>query len=87
MQEGPSIETIPSTTRTVCRGCKHLDITTGMRGRFVHTNNYSCMHPGFNPNHFSITGKGQSIAFNSEEMPSTPSWCPLKTKPNGREGV
>lgn len=77
-QEGPSMREIPSQRQRVCGDCKYHVIQAWMRGQRHSTDNYSCKHPDFNTALYSgLMGEGRSIAFNSSETPSTPSWCPF----------
>lgn len=86
-KEGPSIKNIPALSYNVCNGCKFLHTQAGMRGRFVHTDNYGCMHPDADIHPFttSLLGKGRSIHFNHEGDCTTPDWCPIKNKSNAKD--
>lgn len=81
-QEGPEFREIPSQRQRVCGDCKYHRKKRWMCGQNYVTDNYSCEHPDFNSAlHQGIMGEsGRSIAFNSAETPSTPSWCPFLTE-------
>lgn len=80
-QEGPEFREIPSQRQRVCGDCKYHLKRRWMCGRNYVTDNYSCQPPDFNTAlHGNVLGEnGRSIAFNSAETPSTPSWCPFLT--------
>ena len=79
-QEGPSMREIPSQRQRVCGDCKFHVKERWMCGHRRVTDNYSCTHPDLGIAQEFIFSSGRTIAFNSEETPSTPEWCPfLKT--------
>lgn len=79
-QEGPKIREVHSLSYMyrVCGDCKYHVRQAWLRGQRHSTDNYSCKHPDFNDAlHIGLMGEGRTIAFNSEETPQTPSWCPF----------
>ena len=77
-QEGPSMRELPSQRQRVCGDCKYHRVQRWMCGHKSVTDNYYCEHPDVQDALFSVLGeKGRIIAFNSEDTPSTPEWCPF----------
>lgn len=78
--EGPTIENIPAHSRQVCRGCVYLDRFGHYMGHTRVTHNYFCIHPDHKNEQGFMGHKGKEIAFDSEQMPTTPDWCPIKNQ-------
>ena len=74
-QEGPSMREIPSQRQRVCGDCKYHRKERWMCGHKTVTDNFYCMHPDVTVKF--LDHEGRTIAFDSEETPSTPEWCPF----------
>jgi hypothetical protein len=75
MKNGFTRVNVPGYHYVTCRGCKFLKSTACMRGRFVHTDTYTCTHEDAPKALFLLTG---NIATNISDAPVPPDWCPFR---------